>query len=330
MAEAQAREDETDEMTKGTEGASKEVTPEEFITATPLYVEIPIYFSPPSQISFHCWNKTCAKETTWFRVYGETTLGNGQDGGQIPDYSLKSCAYKCFKCSDSVLTVVYKEIKRDKVQVRPRLGSGISNTPPTPPTMVEVVAQVMKIGQFPEPTVDLPRGLEKNLGNEAARFYRRALICRNNGFGLGAVTYMRRVVEDKTNELIELAAKYAESYEMDEATIKAIRAAADSTVYTTYDQKLKYASGVFPSTLMVESYNPLAILYGLVSEAIHSLSEEKCIVVADETAAVFDYVFGKLRADVTDRAEFVGRMKRLSQPKGSTPKPSTEIQSPSV
>ncbi len=79
----------------------------------------------------------------------------------------------------------------------------------------------MKIGQFPEPSVDLPNGLEKNLGKEAAKFYRRALICRNAEFGLGAVAYTRRVVEDKTNELIELAAQYAESYDMDEATLKA-------------------------------------------------------------------------------------------------------------
>ncbi len=324
MDDVQVRVDETAGPAKEAEGAPKKVTPEEFITSSPLYVKVPIDFYPPPQISFHCWNKTCAKETTWFRAYEATTLGKGQEGGQIPDYSLKSCAYKCFRCSDSVLTVVYKEMKRDKVTVRPRLGSGISNTPPPLPSMVEVVAQVMKIGQFPEPSVDLPNGLEKNLGKEAAKFYRRALICRNAGFGLGAVTYMRRVVEDRTNELIELAAQYAESYEMGEATIKAIRIAGDSTEYTTYEEKLKYASGVFPVTLMVGSYNPLDTLYALVSEAIHSLSEEQCIVIADETAAVFDYVFSKLRADVADRAQFVERMKRLSQPKGSRPRLSTE------
>lgn len=302
--------------TKEADGAAKKVTPEEFITASPLYVKVPISFYPPPQISFNCWNKACAKETTWSRAYDPTTLGQGQEGGEIPDYSLKSCAYKCFKCHQSVLTVVYKQINQQKPQE--------SKTPLSPPVMGEVVTGVMKIGQFPEVSADLPKGLETNLGNEAAKFYRRALICRNNGFGLGAVTYMRRVVEDKTNELIELAAKYAESYQMDGATITAIRRAADSTQYTTYDMKLKYASGVFPGKLMVGGYNPLGTLYGLVSEAIHSLSEEECLVVADETTAVFDYVFNKLRADVVDRAQFVEQMKRLSQPKGSTPKPSTE------
>jgi hypothetical protein len=39
--------------------------------------------------------------------------------------------------------------------------------------------------------------------------YRNALICRNRGMGLAAVAYMRRLVEDKTNELISVAADYA-------------------------------------------------------------------------------------------------------------------------
>jgi hypothetical protein len=270
MNEVQVRVDETIGPAKAAEGAPKKITPEEFITTSPLYVKVPIDFYPPPQISSIAGTRPVPKKPPV------------------------------------------------------RLGSDISNAPPSPPSMVEVVAQVMKIGQFPEPSVDLPSGLEKNLGEEAAKFYRRALICRNAGFGLGAVTYMRRVVEDKTNELIELAAQYAESYEMDDATIKAIRAAGDSTEYTTYEDKLKYASGVFPLTLMVGSYNPLDTLYGLVSRAIHSLSEDQCIVIADETAAVFDYVFSKLRADVADRAQFVARMKRLSQPKRPKPNISTE------
>src|SRR5258705_11873088 len=82
------------------------ITPEEFITTSPLYVKVQLDFYPPPQVSFHCWNKKCAKETTWFRAYDGTTLGRGQEGGQIPDYSLISCAYKCFRCGDWVLSVV--------------------------------------------------------------------------------------------------------------------------------------------------------------------------------------------------------------------------------
>jgi hypothetical protein len=65
----------------------------------------------------------------------------------------------------------------------------------------------MKIGQYPAPTVYVPKGLEANLGKDATALYRKALMVRNMGYGLAAVGYMRRVVEDKTNELIEVAGR---------------------------------------------------------------------------------------------------------------------------
>jgi len=131
---------------------------------------------------------------------------------------------------------------------------------------------------------------------------------------LAAATYIRRVIEDKTNELIELAAKVAESHQLDPAFVAAIRKAADSMVYTRFEDKLQYASTVFPETLVVGSYNPLATLYSLVSKGIHGLSEAECIAIADDTVAVFEYVFAKLRSEMTERNKFVERVKRLSSP----------------
>jgi hypothetical protein len=178
----------------------------------------------------------------------------------------------CVLCQKSVLTVVYRDMRKDRTTVRPRMATGLSSRTPSPPSPVEVVSSVMKVGQYPEPSVVLPKDLEKNLGEDAAQFYRRALVCRNNGFGLAAATYIRRVIEDKTNELIELAAEVAESHQLDAATIAAIRKAGDSTIYTRFEEKLQYASMVFPETLLVGTYNPLATLYNLVSKGIHGLS----------------------------------------------------------
>jgi hypothetical protein len=134
------------------------------------------------------------------------------------------------------------------------------------------------------------------------------LINRNSGYGLGAVTYIRRVVEDKTNELIEVAAQLAESHHVDAGTVKKIRAAA--TERTTYDQKLKIAATVLPEALLIEGVNPLAELYGLVSEGVHALSEEECLAVADETTSVFEFIFTNLRAQTQARQGFVEKVKK--------------------
>ena len=64
--------------------------------------------------------------------------------------------------------------------------------------------------------------------------------------------------------------------------------------------------------MVVDGVNPLAILYGLVSQGIHDLTEEECIAVADETQSVFEFTFAKLRAEIKERQDFVSRIKKLA------------------
>jgi hypothetical protein len=170
---------------------------------------------------------------------------------------------------------------------------------------------VLKVGQYPAQSINLPNDLTRNLGKNATELYKKALINRNNGYGLGSIVYTRRVVEDKTNELIEVAAQLAESHSIDAETVAKMRAAAVSTDYTPYEEKLKVASTVFPDSLKVGDVNPLKSLYGLVSKGIHGLSEEECIEIADQTFDVFVYIFAKLRAETSDRKAFMEKLKRL-------------------
>jgi hypothetical protein len=267
-------------------------------------------FSPPREISFDC--TTCGKETTWFRVYDPSSLGLGQTrtGGAVPDWSLNSVAYTCFRCKKASLTVIYREMEFER-RLEAMPSAGVPGVPP-PPTQVRVLTGVMKVGQYPELTVGIPKGLANNLGKNAADLYRKALICRNHGFGLAAAGYMRRVVEDKTNELIEIAAKHAEAQGVPAETVAKMGEAADSTKHTTYETKLQFAATVFPDSLKVGSINPLQVLYRLVSRGLHGLSEEECIEIADEIKTVFEYVFEKLSAQIADRRAFMEKIKKLS------------------
>ena len=283
---------------------------EAFLTKSPLYVLTRVNgFSPPQQISFECPGK-CGKETTWYRVYVPAAVGaREQSGSKIPDYLIKSIAYTCFLCKKETLIVVYREMEfEERPSATSQAGLGLM---PPPSSTQNVLVGVMKIGQYPEPAVEVPKGVSKNLGKDAAGLYRKALICRNHGFGLAAVGYMRRVVEDKTNELIEIAAKLAESHNVDAAVVSKMREAADSTEYTTYVGKLKFAATVFPDNLKVGGANPLNVLYGLVSKGLHGLGEPECIAIADETRDVFEYVFEKLQAEVDDRKAFMDKVKKL-------------------
>jgi hypothetical protein len=279
----------------------KPPTPEEFITRWPLYTPAPIEgFTPPTRVSLHC-DGTCGKETTWAkRIDPQYVDLEGVAGG------FKWVWYICALCTKKYLVVVYREAEHKRRPVK-RQASTV-RLPNTPPPMVTVVTKVQKFGQYPAQSIDVPNGLQKNLGEEAINLYKKGLVNRNSGYGLGAVTYIRRVVEDKTDELIEVAAQLAESHNVDAAIVKKIRSAM--TERTTYDQKLKIAATVLPDALIVEGVNPLAELYSLVSEGVHALTEEQCIAVADETASVFEFIFTNLRAVTKARHDFVAKVTR--------------------
>lgn len=295
--------------TKASDGVAekKKVTPEEFITRSPLYVvECVDGFALPAKISFEC-NGPCKKETTWTKTYGPENVNSR-------NFSIKSFAYHCGLCDRSRLTVIYKVVKKEKRLEPVRYVGGLSRTPPPPPSETEVEVEVMKVGQYPALSTVLPAGLEKNLGEDAATLYRKGLICRHNGFGLAAVAYIRRVVEDKTNELIEVAASLAETRGIEAAVVSKMRQAAASTDYTPYQDKLKVAATVYPDNLKVGSINPLERLYSLVSEGLHGLTEAGCVEVADQITGVFEFVFSKLRAEIKDHKEFEAEVKRLGSP----------------
>ena len=290
-----------------TDGGKKFISSEGFVTTWPLYSSAWVDgFHPPHRMNFLCNDKDCKRETTWSLMYEPQSLSPSS-----PDPSLRSVAYRCGLCNRSSLTIIYKEAEVERrIQKIKSTGVNLSRPIPPPPTY-EAVTKVLKVGQYPAQPIYVPTDLAKNLGKDCTDLYKKALINRNNGYGLGSIVYTRRVVEDKTNELIEVAAQLAESHGVDAATVAKMRAAAISADYTPYEDKLKVASTVFPDSLKVGDVNPLKSLYGLVSKGIHSLSEVECIEVADQTIDVFVYMFSKLRAEIADRRAFLDKVKKL-------------------
>jgi hypothetical protein len=293
------------------EGVSTEkklITSEDFIVSWPLYTtcEINDGFEAPSRISYDCdYPETCGKETTWALVdkplYHEIGRGLGE---------FYSVQYVCTRCSERSLTVVYREVGFEMRKMHPRIASSISRSIIAPP-VERVATKIQKIGQHPSLSIRVPKPLERNLGEDHASLYKKALISRNMGYGLGAVSYIRRVVEDKTEELIEAVAKLAESHKIDRKTVEAIRAA--KVQRTTYDEKLKIASAVMPEALLIDGVNPLVVLYGLVSAGLHNLTEEECVDIADEGKTAFEFTFANLKAETEGRKDFADTIKRLER-----------------
>jgi hypothetical protein len=244
-------------------------TPREFLEQCPLYRRLNVgQWATPETISRDC--ATCEKETTWSRADSDNWLWGG----------IQSFGYQCSLCAKS--TVVYL------IRILPNGG-------------------VIKVGQQPPQYSKVPRSVEKRLG-ESADFYRRALTSQSQGYGLGAVAYFRRVVEDKTNELIDVVADAAAAYGVPDVEVKSLRAAKEQKVF---EDKLKIAAQAVPLVLKPDGANPLQALYEILSISLHTQSEEECLRIAGEVKDIFEYLFDRLRSEIEDRTSFVTKLKKI-------------------
>ncbi len=98
----------------------------------------------------------------------------------------------------------------------------------------------------------------------------RCGLCEGQ-YGIGAVAYFRRVVEERTNELIDVVADLAHANGTGDTEVQKILAAKSEK---TYDKRLEVASQMLPVSLRPGGANPLGRLHDLLSVALHVKDEE--------------------------------------------------------
>jgi hypothetical protein len=178
--------------------------------------------------------------------------------------------------------------------------------------------EFFKVGQWPPLEERVPATLEKVLDKEDLAFYKNALRMRNYNLGIAAVAYLRRVVENKINDVLDVLAEAAQEHSFAAEELKKIKEAKRSF---RFDDKIDYAAKLLPPHLRPEGKpNPIDVLHDLTSDGLHSKSEEECIDIFDRVRKVFEYVFGNLNVQIEEARAFVKSLEGL-QPSGKLAKP---------
>ncbi len=123
---------------------------------------------------------------------------------------------------------------------------------------IEVNAEekwIRKVGQLPPWAIQLSKELEKSLG-ESASLYRNALICMSQSYGIGACTYMRRVLEDQINPLLNVVYGIKEEAGATEEELYKVRKTIQGR---TAEDKIKLVNQVAPESIAVGGHNPLTL-----------------------------------------------------------------------
>jgi hypothetical protein len=169
----------------------------------------------------------------------------------------------------------------------------------------------LKVGQYPPLEETIAPELEKRLAvnSDDLQFYRKALRCRNFNFGLAALSYLRRVVENRMNDLLDLIAELSESYGFAQNELEGLDQVKKSRIF---DDKVTFAAKILPPNLRPNGENPVDLLHDLASEGIHRLPEDECIDVFDTSRVVFEYLFRELEIRKADAEKFVVGVRALA------------------
>ncbi|MGH7489829.1 MAG: hypothetical protein ACREMY_30120, partial [bacterium] len=128
-------------------------------------------------------------------------------------------------------------------------------------------ASVQLIGRIPKPLPFIHDELEEALAPRSVDLYlySNALSDRADGRGIGAMTYMRRVVENEMNALIDLMITNL-SGSSEQEKLDALAAAQRLRGENSFREKARVADTLLPESFFPGSQNPFLKLHDLCSD----------------------------------------------------------------
>jgi len=163
---------------------------------------------------------------------------------------------------------------------------------------------VTKFGEYPQKPLPQNRELSKFIKKDKAD-YNKAVVCLANGYGVAAFAYMRRIVEQNINDLLDLI---KESVDPGSDLINKIN---ELKTTSPMSDRIKIANYALPDYLKPDGFNPLGQIYGLLSDGVHSLPDEKCLEKAKDLQVCLEFLISELAAHKKNREDFKNRLSAL-------------------
>lgn len=151
---------------------------------------------------------------------------------------------------------------------------------------------IRKIGQYPPFEINPDKEVVTFFQKQDKEYYKKALICLSQSFGVGAYSYLRRITE---NEIIRIVESLIEIQTQGSEKINEIYEA-----YKSNKQMSNLVEGIYkhlPPTLKSLGQNPLKILYSHLSEGIHKDDEETCLKKAFGLDTILKFTIKKLNEE---------------------------------
>lgn len=134
--------------------------------------------------------------------------------------------------------------------------------------------------------------------------------CENQGLGIGAFTYYRRVVENHWSRLVDEIIKVANIIRAPKEMIDTLVASHDQQQFS---QAVKGIKSGIPQSLLINGHNPLVLLHAALSQGVHDLSDDECLSLATSIRVILIELADKLSQALKDEKELTDAVSRLLQ-----------------
>lgn len=174
--------------------------------------------------------------------------------------------------------------------------------------------EVIKFGEIPPFGPPTSARLIKLIGPDRETFL-KGRRCENQGLGIGAFIYYRRVVEHQKNRILAEIAKVAERLGAGQGTIETLKRASDETQFS---RALELAKAAIPESLLINGHNPLGLLHSALSEGVHEMSDEECLEMAGSVRVVLAELAERIAQALKDEAELVQALSAMTRKRTTT------------
>lgn len=171
--------------------------------------------------------------------------------------------------------------------------------------------KVIKYGEIPAFGPPTPARAFKLIGGERDLFIlgRRN---ENQGMGIGAFVYYRRVIESQKNRIFDELIRVLNKISPGDELIAELEAAKKEKQFTKAIESIKHG---LPQSLYVNGHNPLTLLHSALSEGVHTHTDSECLELAGSVRTVLFEFAERLGQALREDAELNAAVNRLTKKK---------------
>lgn len=173
---------------------------------------------------------------------------------------------------------------------------------------------IQKIGQWPSWKAEISPDLRRTLSRLGAMpLYIKGVTSESQGYGIGADAYYRRIVEKVIQKLLDDITEIVDESQ----SIEFKQAVEEAKKQKHASEKIRLVKDILPSMLRPGGMNPLGVLYGALSDGVHTLSDDECLERAQQIRTVLDFLVKQIEQSKEQRKAYVESMTKLKTKKVS-------------